>query len=226
MKDVPGELPRGLTVGAICERASPFDAFVSNKAENLDSLPDGAVIGSSSLRRVLQIQRAYPMLKFEELRGNVDTRLRKLDEGHYDAIILAVAGLERLGLGTRIKESISSKISIPAAGQGAVGIECRQDDARIAGFLAAINHAPTYRSVSAERTVTKLLGATCNLPIAVFAEPDGDAISISAFIANVEGTEIIMHKCSGDAGSAEQLATELGELLLEQGARRLIQTGT
>ncbi|MBT4162912.1 MAG: hydroxymethylbilane synthase [Gammaproteobacteria bacterium] len=222
MKDMPGELPEGLEIAAIVERASPKDAFVANTFDSLAHLPSGATVGSSSLRRVLQIREAYPSLDFRELRGNVDTRLRKLDEGQYDAIILAVAGLERLGLGERVTSEVPTDVCIPAAGQGAVGIECRQDDVSIRELLASINHEATSVCVSAERRVTLALGATCNLPIAVFANVTGAEIEISSFVSNPAGDSVIRERISGPEIESGLLAAELGDRLLGRGADRLI----
>lgn len=222
MKDVPGELPTGLEIGAIVERASPRDALISNSCGHLDELPAGAIVGSSSLRRVLQIQQAYPALQFKELRGNVDTRLRKLDEQHYDAIILAVAGLRRLGLDDRIAQEISEEISLPAAGQGAVGIEYRSDNLAVSHLLESINHQATHDCVRAERRVTQILGATCNLPVAVFAQLRGVEIFIRAFVANTSGSEMLRESARGGVSQAMQLATDVGERLLERGASRLM----
>ena len=222
MKDVPAEMPAGLDITAICERADPRDAFVSNNYRGLDALPEGSIVGSSSLRRVLQVKAVYPGLEFRELRGNVDTRLRKLDEGNYDAIILAVAGLSRLGLVERITQEIDETISIPAAGQGAVGIESRLDDERTNSLLAAINHEETWTRVTAERRVTQSLGATCNLPVAVYANIAVEEIRLRAFVSDLAGSEIIREEVTGDAGAAMELAALLGDRLLAAGAARLI----
>lgn len=224
MKDVPGELPEGLIIGAICEREDPRDALVSNKAGSLDQLAGGSNLGSSSLRRVLQIAAAYPGVSFSELRGNVDTRLRKLDDGNYDAIILAVAGLKRLGLGDRIAQAIPTDVSIPAAGQGAVGIECRTGDETVKGLIAAINHEQTSLCVSAERQVTRMLGATCNLPVAIFAETAGHDFSIRAFIADVTGNHVIRESAEGRTEDANNIAKSLGERLFDAGAGELINS--
>jgi hydroxymethylbilane synthase len=223
MKDVPGELPDGLTIGAIIERASPQDALVSNRFSALAALPEGASVGSSSLRRVLQVRDAYPHLLFSELRGNVDTRLGKLDAGDYDAIILAVAGLTRLGLPERVTEAISTEVSIPAAGQGAVGIECRATDESVLRYISAISHEQTEICVGAERAVTRKLGATCNLPIAVYAELAGDEISIRSFVSDTGGNEVIREIASGPLASAQALASALGDRLLAAGALALIE---
>lgn len=222
MKDVPGELPEGLSITAICERASPRDAFVANSFSSPGDLPAGAVVGSSSLRRVLQLQAAFPHVEFRELRGNVDTRLRKLDEGQYDAIILAVAGLSRLGLGDRISSEIGTDLCIPAAGQGAVGIESRSDDDLVNGLLRDVNHDPTWIAVTAERRVTLALGATCNLPIAVFAEQAADRLVVTSFVADTKGEQTIRESIDGRVDEAETMAATLGERLLAAGAADLI----
>ena len=227
MKDVPGELPDGLAITAMTRRADPRDAFISNDYASLSDLPAGAVIGSSSLRRVLQLQRAFPQLQFKDLRGNVPTRLNRLDEKHYDAIILAVAGLERLDRSDRVAEAIAPEICLPAAGQGAVGVECRTQDKRIADILAHINDQQTCQLVSAERRVTLKLGATCNLPVAVFATLSGGAghnetITIRAFVADTSGSQTITETAHGNTADAIALADELGERLLSLGAARLM----
>jgi len=223
MKDVPGELPSGLGIVAMAERADPHDAFVSNDYKTLGDMPDGAVIGSSSLRRVLQLKAAYPSLAFKDLRGNIDTRLSKLDDHQYDGIILAVAGLTRIGQGARVTDAILSSVCLPSAGQGAVGIECRDGDTRILTILDTINHKATFHRVSAERRVTLKLGATCNLPVAVFATTDkNESILIRAFVADTEGAEVISEEISGPIADAYDLADTLGERLLARGAARLM----
>ncbi|MBO6557629.1 MAG: hydroxymethylbilane synthase [Pseudomonadales bacterium] len=224
MKDVPGELPQGLEIAAMVERADPRDAFVSNNYSTMAELPDGARVGSSSLRRVLQLKAAFPGLEFQELRGNVDTRLRKLDEGQYDAIILAVAGLQRLGLSDRVADAIHPKVSIPAAGQGAVGIECRAGDESTKSLLTAINHPTTWHCVSAEREVTLMLGATCNLPIAVFAEISEDTLQLAAYVSDTQGSQVIREHREGPVNEASALAKTLGQKLLDQGAAALIES--
>ncbi len=222
MKDVPGELPGGLHIAAVASRASPKDALVSSGNQRLAELPSLARVGSSSLRRVLQVQKAFPNLRFMDLRGNVDTRLRKLDEDEYDAIILAVAGLSRLGLENRITEEIATDVCLPAAGQGAVGVECRSDDAATQDLLAVVNDEASSICVTAERRVTQLLGATCNLPIAVLAEISGGQICIRSFVSDIRGTEVIRETSSGPVPSSIALAEELGEKLLSKGAAKLI----
>lgn len=218
MKDVPGELPRGLAITSIVERASPQDAFVSNRFESLADLPKGSRVGSSSLRRVRQLQLAYPGLEFIELRGNVDTRLRKLDDDEYDAVILAVAGLTRLGLSNRVREAIATDICIPAAGQGAVGIESRSNDPVVTGLVESINHSLTWICVTAERKVTQLLGATCNLPVAVYAEPTAGEFLLNSFISDPGGNVIIREQVTGKIDDSASLAERLGNNLLARGA--------
>ena len=218
MKDVPGELPQGLAITSIVERASPKDAFVSNAFESLADLPAGSSVGSSSLRRVRQLQLVYPALEFIELRGNVDTRLRKLDDGDYDAVILAVAGLSRLGLANRVREEISTDICIPAAGQGAVGIESRSNDPSVTKLVESINHDSTRVCVTAERKVTQLLGATCNLPVAVYAELKADEFLLSSFISDLRGKVIIREQVNGSIDDSALLAETLGNNLLARGA--------
>ena len=224
MKDVPGELPPGLGIHAMVERADPRDAFVSKNYAQLADMPNGATIGSSSLRRVIQLQQAYPGLVFRELRGNVDTRLRKLAEGDYDAIILAVAGLTRLGLAAEVTAQIDALTCLPAAGQGAIGIECRSEDDRTIGLLDAIDHGETRLCVDAERVVTASLGATCNLPIAVFAETDA-AFKISAFVASLDGSETIRETVSGQPAESQSLAERLAAALKSRGALELMSAG-
>ena len=222
MKDVPGELPEGLSIASIVERASPHDAFVSNRFESLADLPKGSRVGSSSLRRIRQLQLAYPGLEFTELRGNVDTRLRKLDGGEYEAVILAVAGLTRLGLSNRVSEKIATDICIPAAGQGAVGIECRSSDPSVAELVESINHSITRICVTAERKVTQLLGATCNLPVAVYAEPKSGEFLLNSFISDLDGDVIIREQVTGSIDDSILLAETLGNNLLAKGALDLM----
>ena len=222
MKDVPGELPEGLAITSIVERASPQDAFVSNTFESLADLQKGSRVGSSSLRRVRQLLFAYPGLEFIELRGNVNTRLRKLDEGEYDAVILAVAGLTRLGFSNRVREEIATDICIPAAGQGAVGIESRSNDLLVTGLVESINHPLTRICVMAERKVTQLLGATCNLPVAVYAEPRAGEFLLNSFISDPDGNVIIREQVAGNIGDSASLAEKLGNNLLAKGAADLM----
>lgn len=222
MKDVPVELPQGLGIAAICEREDPRDAFVSNDYQAIGEMPVGKRVGTSSLRRRLQLEKEYPDLEYPELRGNVDTRLRKLDEGQYDAIILATAGLKRLGWEERIRERIDPRVCLPAAGQGAVGIECGTDAADVRELLEAINHEPTAVCVRAERLISAGLGASCNLPIAAYAVISGDEISISGFVSDLQGDTYIHGFAEGFREDASALALDVTQQLISQGADRLI----
>ena len=222
MKDVPAELPAGLSINAICERADPRDAFVSVNYKCIEDIPDGGRIGSSSLRRRLQLKARYPELDYLELRGNVDTRLRKLDAGEFDGIILAAAGLARLGLTDRISEYIPVESCIPSAGQGAVGVESVTGDSEINKLLQAISHPMTELCVSCERLITQKLGATCNLPIAAFVQVREDEIHLRSFVSDIDGEQVLKVSLSGPVAQGKQLAEKVAALLLEKGARNLI----
>lgn len=225
MKDVPSELPDGLQITAICEREDPRDAFVSVDFKSIEDLPDGARIGSSSLRRRIQLQQKYPQYQYIELRGNVDTRLKKLESGEYEAIILACAGLIRLGLADRITQEIDTLVSIPSAGQGAVGIESRTSDNRVNDLLAAINHDETWRCVSSERVISSGLGATCNMPIAAFAELVAGEVHVSSFVSDVEGETILKVNKRGPVIESYQLAKDITTELVGLGADKIIEAG-
>jgi hydroxymethylbilane synthase len=222
MKDVPVVLPPELFISTMCEREDPRDALVSNGFTGLDKLPAGSIIGSSSLRRRLQLKLAKPDLVFEELRGNVDTRLRKLDEGQFDAIILAAAGLKRLQFDERIAEAIPTSLSIPAAGQGAVGIECRRGNAEVISLLDAINHKETFERVSCEREVSIGLGATCNLPVAAYAEIQNEDIHLSTFVSDLNGDNCIRLSSSGPRDKGLEMSKNLTEQMLSRGAAKLL----
>lgn len=223
MKDVPAELPPNLEIAAICEREDPRDAFVSNEFASLDSLPGGARVGTSSLRRRLQLQSHYPNLVFPELRGNVDTRLRKLDDGDYDAIILATAGLKRLGLDDRIADAIDPRVCIPAAGQGAVGIECASDNTAVKAVLEQIQHGETSLCVRCERMISIGLGATCNLPIAGFARLENGQFVINGYVASSDGAEKLYAERRGASADAQIMSAELVTELLDRGGRALVE---
>ncbi|KPF42785.1 porphobilinogen deaminase [beta proteobacterium AAP121] len=184
LKDVPMELPEGFTLAAIWEREDPRDAFVSNQYDNVDALPQGAVVGTSSLRRVVQLLARRPDLQIEPLRGNLDTRLRKLDEGGFDAIVLAAAGLKRLGLASRIRGTFDPELMIPAAGQGALGIEVREDNTALRELLAQTLHQPTFLACHAERAVSRSLGGSCSMPLAAHAVWEGDTLRIDAALGD------------------------------------------
>ena len=184
LKDVPMDLPAGFVLAAVWEREDPRDAFVSSKYANIDELPQGAVVGTSSLRRVVQMLGHRPDLRIEPLRGNLDTRLRKLDEGGFDAIVLAAAGLKRLGLAARIRSTFDPELMIPAAGQGALGIEVREDNTELRALLAQTIHLPTFLSAHAERAVSRSLGGSCSMPLAAHAVWQGTQLRLDAALGD------------------------------------------
>jgi hydroxymethylbilane synthase len=222
MKDVPVEFPQGLMLSTICEREDPRDAFVSNQYQSLGQLPYGAVVGTSSLRRQCQIKALRPDLQIRDLRGNVNTRLAKLDAGEFDAIILAAAGLIRLGFQSRIATYLPVSQSLPANGQGAVGIECRSDDLAIRALLAPLEHPPTRLAVLAERAMNRALQGGCQVPIGAFAEIDGDAMYLRGLVGQLDGQQILQAEVRGAAADAEMLGQQLAELLLAQGAGEIL----
>lgn len=224
MKDVPVELPDGLHLPVIMEREEPFDAFVSNKFNNLDELPPNAKIGTASLRRQCQLLAKYPNFQIFSLRGNVGTRLQKLDNGEFDAILLAAAGLIRLGLKDRIKQFLSPDQSLPAIGQGAIGIECRRDNLQVNELLQVLNHPETHCRVKAERAFNQKLQGGCQVPIAGFAELQGNQLRLRGLVGSEDGKQMIYNEISGDSQQAEQLGISLAEQLLAQGAGELLQT--
>lgn len=224
MKDVPMEFPEGLGLSVICEREDPRDAFVSNTYDSFESLPQGAHVGTSSLRRQCQILAARPDLKVSSLRGNVQTRLGKLDAGDYDAIILASAGLKRLELEDRITQAIDDSISLPAGGQGAVGIECRTNDERVQALLAPLNHAPTAARVVAERALNKRLQGGCQVPIACYATLEDDQLFLRGLVGSEDGSKLIRTDVTGAAGDAEQLGIQAAEDLLAKGAGDILES--
>lgn len=222
MKDVPMAFPEGLGLAVICPREDPRDAFVSNRFTSLDALPEGAVVGTSSLRRQCQLRRHRPDLRVKDLRGNVNTRLAKLDQGEYDALILASAGLLRLGLGERIREAIAEDLLLPAVGQGAVGIESRLDDARTRALLAPLADADTTLRVSAERAMNTRLNGGCQVPIAGFATLADGQLTLRGRVGSPCGTEMLADEVQGAAGDAEHLGVMLAERLLAAGAGRIL----
>lgn len=222
MKDVPYQFPEGLELKIICEREDPTDAFVSNKYHNLDELPCGANVGTSSLRRKIQLLKARPDLKITDLRGNVGTRLSKLDDGNYDAIVLASAGLKRLGLEERIRSQFAPELMLPAPGQGAVGIEARTNDPELDAILKPLQDETTSLRVLAERTITKTLQASCQVPVAAFATIDSGVLSLRALVGGVDH-QIIEASAEGSAKDALAIGQKVSQELLDLGARELIQ---
>ncbi|WP_068825105.1 hydroxymethylbilane synthase [Pseudomonas sp. BMS12] len=220
MKDVPMDFPEGLGLFCICEREDPRDAFVSNTYDSLAALPAGSVVGTSSLRRQAQLLARRPDLKIQFLRGNVNTRLAKLDAGDYDAIILAAAGLIRLGFGERIRASISVDDSLPAGGQGAVGIECRTADAEIHALLAPLHHAETAARVTAERALNKRLNGGCQVPIACYALLEGEQLWLRGLVGQPDGGLLL--RAEGRGNDAEALGVQVAEQLLAQGAEAIL----
>ncbi len=222
MKDVPVEFPEGLHLPVICQREDPRDAFVSNNYASLDDLPQGARVGTSSLRRECQLRATRPDLTIVSLRGNVNTRLAKLDAGEYDAIILAAAGLKRLGFENRIRSALTPEQSLPAIGQGAVGIETRVDDDEINALIAPLNCAKTWIVVQAERAMNKRLAGGCQVPIGGFALLEGDEVWLRGLVGRPDGTEMLYAEVRGNADDAEALGIQLAEDLLSQGADTIL----
>lgn len=223
MKDVPVDFPDGLMLHTICEREDPRDAFVSNNFTDFESLPEGSVVGTSSLRRQCQIKALRPDLIIKDLRGNVNTRLRKLDEGQYDAIILAAAGLIRLEMPERIKQYMPTEVLLPANGQGAVGIECRADDAQVQGYLSVLEHTETRVRVLAERAMNRKLEGGCQVPIGAFAEVQGEQIELRGLVGALDGSEIIRGNIQGSVNEAESLGEQLAQELLDKGAHTILK---
>ena len=224
MKDVTVELPEGLHIPVICERELPWDAFVSNTYKSFDELPDGARVGTSSLRRQMLLSHARPDLEIISLRGNVNTRLAKLDAGDYDAIILAAAGLIRLEMEQRITETLSPDISLPAVGQGAVGIECREDDDETLALLLPLDHAPTHARVLAERAMNAALEGGCQVPIAGFAEIHEETLHMRGIVGSPDGKQMLRAEIAGHVRDAGKLGDELAHQLLEQGAGEILES--
>lgn len=223
IKDVPMTLPEGFSLAAICEREDPRDAFVSNRYSTLSELPDGAVVGTSSLRREAQLKANFPNLTIKPLRGNVQTRLGKLDAGDFDAIILAAAGLKRLGLTDRIREELDPGMSLPAPGQGALGIEIRADRDDLKALLAPLNHPDTWACVTAERAVSRTLGGSCQVPLAAYATLSGNLLQLDALVAHPDGSMVLNATASGPAEYADTLGRAVAKKLLDAGAGPLIE---
>lgn len=222
MKDVPADLPAQFTIGAILERADPRDALVAPRAGTLEALPSGARVGTSSLRRRAQLLAARPDLRIEALRGNLNTRVRRLDEGSLDAIVLACAGLARLGWEQRIAARLPLEVSLPAVGQGAIGVECRADDTTILARLAALEHPPTRVAVDAERAFSRRLGGGCQSPVAAHATLDGGRLGLRGLVASTDGRRVLRDGLSGTADAAAALGEALAQRMLAAGARELL----
>lgn len=222
LKDVPMELPEGFALGAILEREDPRDALASNDYASLDDLPQGAVVGTSSLRRQALIAARHPHLVVRPLRGNLDTRLAKLDRGDYAAIILAAAGLIRLGLPQRIRALLAPDVSLPAPGQGAMAIEVLAGRADVLQMVAPLNHAPTELAVTAERAVSRTFGGSCQIPLAAYATVDGDAMQLRAMVASPDGARIATAEATGVAAAPEALGRQVTETLNAQGAATIL----
>jgi hydroxymethylbilane synthase len=223
MKDVPMDFPPGLGLFCICEREDPRDAFVSNNFASLEQLPSGSIVGTSSLRRQAQLLARRPDLTIHFLRGNVNTRLTKLDAGEYDAIILAAAGLIRLGFEDRITSSISVDDSLPAGGQGAVGIECRSADAQIHALLAPLHHDDTAVRVIAERSLNKHLNGGCQVPIACYAVLEGDQIWLRGLVGDPSGNLLLRAEARAPQAQAQALGVQVADALLAQGAEKILK---
>jgi hydroxymethylbilane synthase len=230
LKDVPMDLPEGFVLAAVLEREDPRDAFVSPRHATLDALPQGACVGTSSLRRVVQLANLRPDLRIEPLRGNLDTRLRKLDEGQYDAIVLAAAGLMRLGLADRIRQRFEPQQMLPAAGQGALGIEVRSADDALRGHLATLIHAPTWLVAHAERAVSRALGGSCSVPLAAFAQWRDDELVLHAALGHAQqpARPLLMAQvqgCPTDAHAAALIGEQAAARLRELGADDYLAAG-
>ena len=227
LKDLPTNLPNGLVLGVVTERENPADAVVFHEKYRdfqIDALPPGAVIGTSSLRRLAQLRHHYPHLAFKDIRGNLITRLAKLDSGEFDAIILAVAGLERLGMSDRIHQVLTPEISLHAVGQGALGIECRKDDDEVLALLKAIEHAPTRDRTLAERAFLRELEGGCQVPIGVNSVINAENLTLTGIVASVDGQQVVTGTVSGLVAEPENVGIELAQLLRKQGAKEILDT--
>jgi hydroxymethylbilane synthase len=225
LKDLPTRLPAGLMLGCITEREDPADAVVvhaQHQDKQLDTLPQGAVIGTSSLRRLAQLRHHYPHFTFKDIRGNLNTRLRKLDEGQYDAIILAVAGLERLGMGDRVHQILPPEVSLHAVGQGALGIECREGDQEILTLIKTLEHAATAHRCLAERAFLRELEGGCQVPIGVNTVIDNGILTLTGIVASLDGQTLIKNQVQGSVDTAEALGTQLAQQLRAEGAQAIL----
>lgn len=224
MKDMPMNVPDGFALAAITEREDPRDAFVSNRYRSLNELPEGSIVGTSSLRRESQLRAQFPHLKVEPLRGNVQTRLRKLDEGQYAAIILAAAGLKRLELSDRITALLSPEQSLPAVGQGALGIECRSHRKDLIQLMQPLHHQETAFCVEAERAMSRVLGGSCQVPLGAFAEIADGTLQLRGFVAQPDGKRIVSDVLKGEPSTGIAMGQQLAEKLIKQGADEILAT--
>lgn len=222
IKDVPMELPEGFALAVIGERASPFDAFVSNQYARLEDMPEGAIVGTSSLRREAQLRAKFPHLTIKPLRGNIQTRLSKLDNGDYDAVILAAAGLQRMGLDGRIREILSPADSLPAAGQGALGIEIAARRTDLADILRPLNHEETAACVTAERALARALGGSCQVPLAAYCVMEDGLLTLNGLVGHPDGSVIIEASAQAPAAYADALGRAVAKRLADDGAEELI----
>lgn len=223
LKDMPADVPAGFAIAAVTDREDPRDAFVSPSYESLADLPAGAVVGTSSLRRQSQLLHMRGDLRIVPLRGNVQTRLRKLDEGQYDAVILAAAGLKRLGLGERIRSYLSTDDSIPAAGQGVMAVEIRESDTELRDMLAFLHNESVASAIRAERAFLGCVGGDCKVPAGAFAVPDGERLKVEAFISSPDGKEFYRTEMEGVIGEADTLGTSIASVLLDEGGRAVLE---
>lgn len=226
LKDLPTRLPEGLVLGCVTERENPADALVVHeqyKDRQLATLPEGSVIGTSSLRRLAQLRHHYPHFTFKDVRGNLNTRLSKLDAGEYDALILAVAGLQRLDMADRIHQVIPAEVSLHAVGQGALGIECRANDAEVLTLLKALEHQPTAQRCYAERAFLRVLEGGCQVPIGVNTVLDGDTLTLTGIVASLDGQTLVKDSITGPADEAERLGADLAQQMRQQGAQEILE---
>ena len=224
MKDMPMNVPEGFKLAAITEREDPRDAFVSNRFSNLDALPEGSIVGISSLRRESQLRAQFPHLQVQPLRGNVQTRLRKLDEGQYAAIILAAAGLKRLGLSDRITALLNPEQSLPAVGQGALGIECRADRTDLIELMQPLHHPETAYCVEAERAMSRVLGGSCQVPLGAFGEIIDGSLQLRGFVAQPDGSRIVSDTLNGKPENGITMGQQLAQKLINKGAGEILAT--
>jgi len=224
LKDMPTDLPEGLVLAAVTKRSDPFDALVSPRYKTLEKLPPNARVGTSSLRRQAQLLAVRPDLKLANLRGNVGTRLEKAEDGTYDAVVLAAAGLKRLGLGDKITQILPLNVSLPAVGQGALAIEARGSDAPTLALLSALDHAPTRTETYAERAFLRAVEGGCQVPVGVYAVLKGNALQVQAVIASLDGKTVVRDAIEGSAEAAEKLGSFLAERMLRNGGREIMQS--